>query len=384
MSLASLVSLSVLTLALAVRPTCHRCARPERACLCPALPAEPLPLDSRVLVLQHPAESRRSDSTTQLIPLCVGPVDVVRAINMDAADLRHHARGRRPLLLFPGEGARPLSERDAADNTCLVVIDGTWRQARHMLRHSPELAALERVALGESTTSLLEPLRREPAGHCTSTAEACAAALRRIEPTERGEAAASALERATGAMVEHALRHAPPVPPRAPSRKRSALVSHLQVAAAPVEATAVLLDALQHPLANAFYRRQQYRATTQRQDRVHVLRSAETDEIIGAVRLTPRRCESVGDLYFVRSLCVASEWRRRGLGTRLLRAALAESAGRASYAFPFAELAPLYRAAGFRELPPAEAPAWLEATRAKVAGQQRGRVVLMVRDWPGT
>ena len=107
------------------------------------------------------------------------------------------------------------------------------------------------------------------------------------------------------------------------------------------------------------------------------------DEIIGAVRLTPRRCESVGDLYFVRSLCVASEWRRRGLGTRLLRAALAETAGRASYAFPFAELAPLYRAAGFRELPSAEAPAWLEATRAKVAGQQRGRVVLMVREWPG-
>jgi predicted N-acetyltransferase YhbS len=116
---------------------------------------------------------------------------------------------------------------------------------------------------------------------------------------------------------------------------------------------------------------------------VHVLRRAATDEIIGAVRLTPRRCESVGDLYFVRSLCVASEWRRRGLGTRLLRAALEETAGWASYAFPFAELAPLYRAAGFRELPAAEAPAWLEATRAKVAGQQRGRVVLMVREWPG-
>ena len=159
-------------------------------------------------------------------------------------------------------------------------------------------------------------------------------------------------------------------------------VSHLQAPAPSVE-TAVLLDAVT-PLANAFYRRQPYRAPTPRQDRVHVLRRAETAEISGAVRLPPRRCESVGDLYFVRSLCVASEWRRRGLATRLLRAALAETAGRASYAFPFAELAPLYRAAGFRELPPAEAPAWLEATRAKVAGQQRGRVVLMVRGWPGT
>ena len=60
---------------------------------------------------------------------------------------------------------------------------------------------------------------------------------RRIERTERGEAAAAALERATGAMVEHAPRHAPPVPPRAPSRA-DALVSHLH-RRRPVEATAV-------------------------------------------------------------------------------------------------------------------------------------------------
>ena len=82
--------------ALAVRPTCHRCARPHRTCICPALPAEPLPLDSRVLVLQHPAESRRSDSTTQLIPLCIDPVDVVRDVKLEAAQLRHYAGGRRP------------------------------------------------------------------------------------------------------------------------------------------------------------------------------------------------------------------------------------------------------------------------------------------------
>ena len=146
MTLTSVVSVLALALsvqpALANRPTCHRCARPQRTCICPALPAEPLPLDSRVLVLQHPAESRRSDSTTQLIPLCVEPVDIVCDVKLDAAQLRHHAGGRRPLLLFPGEGARPLTERDAAANNCLVVIDGTWRQARHMLRHSPELAAL--------------------------------------------------------------------------------------------------------------------------------------------------------------------------------------------------------------------------------------------------
>lgn len=40
------------------RRSCPRCGRPERVCLCPALPPAPLMLSGSVVVLQHPHEQR--------------------------------------------------------------------------------------------------------------------------------------------------------------------------------------------------------------------------------------------------------------------------------------------------------------------------------------
>ena len=77
-----------------------------------------------------------------------------------------------------------------------------------------------------SQSSLIEPLRREPAEHCISTAEACAAALRQIEGAE-GERAAEHLEGALAAMVAEQLRHKPPAPERTPTRSLRSLRSQL-------------------------------------------------------------------------------------------------------------------------------------------------------------
>jgi hypothetical protein len=38
------------------RPTCAGCGRPLRVCYCAALPAQPLQLHGRVVILQHPHE----------------------------------------------------------------------------------------------------------------------------------------------------------------------------------------------------------------------------------------------------------------------------------------------------------------------------------------
>ena len=109
----------------------------------------------------------------------------------------------------------------------LILIDGTWRQAHHILRHSPQLLAHAiQVSLTAPKSSLIEPLRREPAEHCISTAEACAAALRQIEGAE-GERAAEHLEGALAAMVAEQLRHKPPAPERTPTRSLRSLRSQL-------------------------------------------------------------------------------------------------------------------------------------------------------------
>jgi DTW domain-containing protein YfiP len=55
--------------------------------------------------------------------------------------------GRR-LALFPAPGARELSPADAAgERVVLLVPDGTWSQARRLLRRDEDLRDVEPVAL---------------------------------------------------------------------------------------------------------------------------------------------------------------------------------------------------------------------------------------------
>lgn len=87
-------------------------------------------------------------------------------------------------LLFPGPGAHPVeqlaSEHRAAPVT-LVVLDGTWAQARKLLKLNPALAALPRVAFQPRRPSGYL-IRRQPADFCVSTIEALAEVLERLEP----------------------------------------------------------------------------------------------------------------------------------------------------------------------------------------------------------
>jgi DTW domain-containing protein YfiP len=56
------------------RQMCNRCEFPERTCICPSLPTNPLyPLlqKCRILVLQHPHELRRTNSSLPLAELCL-------------------------------------------------------------------------------------------------------------------------------------------------------------------------------------------------------------------------------------------------------------------------------------------------------------------------
>ncbi|RKP24141.1 DTW domain-containing protein [Syncephalis pseudoplumigaleata] len=58
----------------------------------------------------------------------------------------------RTLLLFPGEDARSLTDIDAASFDRLVVVDGTWNQAKAMVRYSPVLSRLPRVMIRTEQT----------------------------------------------------------------------------------------------------------------------------------------------------------------------------------------------------------------------------------------
>lgn len=58
----------------AARQICHRCNFPQRTCVCPSLPPiilYPLFQKCRILVLQHPHELRRANSSLPLVELCL-------------------------------------------------------------------------------------------------------------------------------------------------------------------------------------------------------------------------------------------------------------------------------------------------------------------------
>ena len=215
------------------RIRCDRCKRPLGAsCICSALPPAPVALSTRVLILQHPREARKAIATVPLIPLCLRDVEVVRARvpwcrgqeplpqpeELSFLEQSVHD-GYEPLLLFPAPEAvvldtvdvsnsRPLQGGEGGGKVLLVLIDGTWSQAQNLMRNSPGLAAACTLVMFDGEQhAIIGELRREPQQHCMSTLEACARALRIVEPTAEAEAAACYMECALQAMVDGQLRH---------------------------------------------------------------------------------------------------------------------------------------------------------------------------------
>ena len=217
------------------RACCDRCERPLVVCVCAHL--TPLATRTRVLLLQHPRESRVGVGTARLAHLAL-PASTLR-VGLDfAADAVVQAvlAGPSPAyVLFPGPSALDVADlpRDVA--ITLVVLDGTWWQARKLLRLNPALAALPRVAFTPLRPSDYHRIRRQPAAHCVSTIEALAETLAALEPGGADFDRLLDPQRALVARQEwfattvHSQRHQLSVRTRRPSR-RARLAAALQAA----------------------------------------------------------------------------------------------------------------------------------------------------------
>ena len=193
------------------RDVCPRCSRPTPACICSALPSEPLETATRVLVLQHPAEAKRQIASVPLISMCMKSVLVTKGVSFsgDIEPLQQAVQsGFEPLLLFPSADAVALDSVNAStlatgSKKLLVLIDGTWTQARHMVRHSPELLGrCTPIKFDQRIDSIFNALRREPEPYCMSTVEACARALRFLEPSDAAQAAARHMDASLKLLVQ--------------------------------------------------------------------------------------------------------------------------------------------------------------------------------------
>ena len=87
---------------------------------------------------------------------------------------------RPPILLYPGEGAKDILREPPAGPVTLVVVDGTWSQAKNVVRDNPVLQALPRYAFVAPEPSHYR-IRKEPSDEYVSTIEAVMHVLGALE-----------------------------------------------------------------------------------------------------------------------------------------------------------------------------------------------------------
>ena len=163
------------------RPSCRDCGRARVTCVCDRITR--LPTRTRILLLQHPRERRVAIGTARMAHLALPSSRLRVGVDFtDDPEVRAVLTGASPAyVLFPGPGAAPVEHLPRDRAITLIVMDGTWWQARKLLKLNPAIAALPRVAFRPRTPSAYL-IRREPADFCVSTIEALAEALTVLEP----------------------------------------------------------------------------------------------------------------------------------------------------------------------------------------------------------
>ena len=174
-------------------------------------------LDNRieVLVLQHPQEPGETRGSARLVPDVLKNVQIRVGLswpNFEKA-LGRKAEAKRWAVLYLGSGikadegsvlpaleglygaltfvdkkGRPLA-LPASDIEGVVVLDGTWSQAKTLWWRNAWLLKLRRAILQPKMESLYGVRRKEPRKECVSTIESIGVMLSALgEPKEIAEA----------------------------------------------------------------------------------------------------------------------------------------------------------------------------------------------------
>lgn len=151
-------------------------------------------------------------------------------------------------VLFPGDDARPLEAWLPSPPRTLVVLDGTWPQAKKLLSENPRLARLPRLSFDPPAPGEYR-IRKEPAEHCLATVEALSAVLGALEGERERYAA---MLKPFRYMVDRQLTTTAalsvgPRPRRRKTRASRSLIELLPLLRAPSRAVVVYGEANCHP-----------------------------------------------------------------------------------------------------------------------------------------
>lgn len=163
--------------------------RPSVVCFCSALPKQLLSPKSRIVILQHPAEEKRCLRTVPILKLCLESKNCLifrgKKFPGNHSELVGILNSENTLLLYPSANATDLNDlpkKSDSNGTFfnLVIIDGTWPQAKAIYTGNPALHNLKQVKLVTRSVSNYV-IRTQPTDGCLSTLETAAEALAVLE-----------------------------------------------------------------------------------------------------------------------------------------------------------------------------------------------------------
>ena len=181
-------------------PECPHCRKPRPLCVCEGIAR----IDNKVslLILQHPQEQDRELGTARLTALHFKDALIKIGLSWPSLTkiLGRPADPQRWAILYLGsvKAAAVLPDRDivvvskngsAVDHQeqalreieGVILLDGTWSQAKALWWRNGWMLKCKRVVLGPKRPSRYGKLRREPRSDGLATIEAAAMLLARLE-----------------------------------------------------------------------------------------------------------------------------------------------------------------------------------------------------------
>jgi tRNA-uridine aminocarboxypropyltransferase len=182
-------------------PDCPDCGKPQPLCICDSI----TPVDNRValLILQHPQEQDRALGTARLTALSLKNAmlkvglswpSLSKALGRPVQDPSRWAvlylgsarataldTGREIIAINRKGELEDYQRAILEDIEGVVLLDGTWSQAKALWWRNAWMLKCQRVILNPAKPSLYGKLRREPRRDGLSTIEAAAMLLAGLE-----------------------------------------------------------------------------------------------------------------------------------------------------------------------------------------------------------
>ena len=182
-------------------PECPHCKKPMPLCICDSI----TPIESKVslLILQHPQEQDRALGTARVaalhfknavVKIGLSWPSLAKALGRPIADPSRWAvlylgsakvsdfETDRDLLAIDRKGEAEENQRALLKEIQgIVLLDGTWSQAKALWWRNAWMLKCQRVILGPAKPSLYGKLRKEPRKDGLSTIEAAGMLLSNLE-----------------------------------------------------------------------------------------------------------------------------------------------------------------------------------------------------------